>query len=194
MLLCSVSNGQYLGPSQALFNSPIQRRLTMISSSQKASYSFERKYLIIPVIVLLSTIISCTIIRKAINSTQVSSVIPADVSKKPLAAQLKPAAPQIKKPKASSTSHPKPNNTIKHTRVEFSGKNSSSPRKNGKNDGNLSPEEIRRIKNGNSIDGASKKGYSKRYSIKPRIRSEISKESAIKRSHKQDGNPGGKSR
>jgi len=192
MLLRSVNNGQYLSPSQAFFNSSVQRRLTMISSSQKTGYSFERKYLIIPILILLSTILSCTITRKMMNATQMYSMKPSDVPEKPLTAQLKPAAPEIEKPKTSSTSHPKPSTTKKDTKVEFTHlkfpeKNSSPPGKNDKSDGALSPGEIIGIKSGNSSDGAGKKEYSERYSTKPRVSSEKSKESTIKRSFKEEG-------
>ena len=68
MLLRSVNNGQYLSPSQAFFNSSVQRRLTMISSSQKTGCSSERKYLIVPILILLSTTLSCTITLKKTNA------------------------------------------------------------------------------------------------------------------------------
>jgi hypothetical protein len=91
----------------------------MISSSQKTGYSFERKYLIIPILILLSSILSFTITRKKISATKISFIEATDVPEKPLTTQLKPAARQIEKPKTRFISHPKPMSTKKDTKVEF---------------------------------------------------------------------------
>jgi hypothetical protein len=58
MLLSAHNEGRYLSPSHSLFNSSIKRRLIMISSSKKASFSYIRKIMVLPVALLLLSLFS----------------------------------------------------------------------------------------------------------------------------------------
>lgn len=59
MLLQAYEEGRYLDPSHRFFQSPIKRRLVMISSSQRSSRYFFRKLLAIPAL-LAVIVLSCS--------------------------------------------------------------------------------------------------------------------------------------
>ena len=63
MLLQSHNEGRYLNPSHPFFHSPIKRRLIMITSSKKTSYSYLRRVLILPLIVLVIMLFSLSVVK-----------------------------------------------------------------------------------------------------------------------------------
>jgi beta-lactamase regulating signal transducer with metallopeptidase domain len=60
MLLQSVNEGQWLAPVQGFFQSPIKRRLVMISGSQNDRFRRLRMFLIVPVVVAATLSVACT--------------------------------------------------------------------------------------------------------------------------------------
>jgi hypothetical protein len=61
MLLRSHNNGRYLDPSHYFFHSPVIRRLKMVTASGNIPYRHARKFLALPLIVLLLVLFSCKV-------------------------------------------------------------------------------------------------------------------------------------
>ena len=61
MLLQSHNNGRYLDPSHYFFHSPVIRRLNMVAASKNIPYRHARKFLALPLIVLLLVLFSCKV-------------------------------------------------------------------------------------------------------------------------------------
>jgi hypothetical protein len=68
MLLQAHNGGSYLEPSHSFNNSPVKRRLLMLTTSAQTQYSYWRRIMILPVIVLVFAIFSFTVIKGQINS------------------------------------------------------------------------------------------------------------------------------
>ena len=60
MLLQSVNEGRWLEPVQGFFQSPIKRRLVMISSGQRSRFRRLRMLLVVPVILAATLFVACT--------------------------------------------------------------------------------------------------------------------------------------
>jgi len=60
MLLQTHNNGRYLVPEHQFFSSPVKRRLIMLKTSNKTSYSFARRMLVLPLIACTILIFSFT--------------------------------------------------------------------------------------------------------------------------------------
>jgi hypothetical protein len=198
MLLCSVNNGRYLEPSNPFFNSSVQRRLNMIICSQKPGHSFARRFLILPSLIVVVGLLSCTVRQKTTNITGSFPTKRQTVAKKPsTTGPVKPGNIYNSKTKTKNSIYSRKASPKKQATVEFAQlitpeKSSSPPDNKRKYEGNLSPDDIRTIKNGNSRNRESQKGYSQQYSPKPGTFSETTKESVVEKSSKEDGYPGKK--
>jgi len=60
MLLQSVNEGQWLEPVQGFFQSPIKRRLVMISKDQRSRFRRLRMILVLPVVLAATLSVACT--------------------------------------------------------------------------------------------------------------------------------------
>ncbi|HXB08956.1 MAG TPA: M56 family metallopeptidase [Puia sp.] len=60
MLLQSVNEGQWLEPVQGFFQSPIKRRLEMISQFRRSRFRLLRMVLVVPVILAATLFVACT--------------------------------------------------------------------------------------------------------------------------------------
>ena len=60
MLLQSHNEGRYLDPSNSFFQSPIKRRIAMLTKLENQSYSFLRRTMVLPVIVCTLLGIACS--------------------------------------------------------------------------------------------------------------------------------------
>ncbi|SEM45837.1 Signal transducer regulating beta-lactamase production, contains metallopeptidase domain [Chitinophaga rupis] len=58
MLLQSHNGGRYLSPEHQFFHSPIKRRLIMLTTSAKTSYSYARRVLALPVAAIIAVLFS----------------------------------------------------------------------------------------------------------------------------------------
>lgn len=61
MLLQSHNGGRYLGPEHQFFQSPIKRRLIMLTTSTKTPYSYARRVLALPVVAVTVALFSVTV-------------------------------------------------------------------------------------------------------------------------------------
>jgi hypothetical protein len=60
MLLQSVNEGRWMEPVQGFFQSPIKRRLVMISNFQKSRFRLLRMTLVVPVVLAATVFVACT--------------------------------------------------------------------------------------------------------------------------------------
>lgn len=63
MLLQSHNEGRYLNPSHSFFNSSIKRRIIMLTTSNNASYSYLRRVSALPILVLVTFLVSFKIVN-----------------------------------------------------------------------------------------------------------------------------------
>ena len=61
MLLQSYNEGRYLNPEHQFFHSPVKRRLMMLTTSAKTSYSYARKVLALPLVAVIAVLFSVTL-------------------------------------------------------------------------------------------------------------------------------------
>jgi len=60
MLLQSMNEGRFLEPAQGFFQSPIKRRLVMLSNSRVSRFRVVRQTLVMPVVMLVTLLVSCS--------------------------------------------------------------------------------------------------------------------------------------
>ena len=69
MLLQSHNEGRYLDPMHTFFQSPIKRRLIMITTSKRTTYSYIRRVLVLPITMLAFAMFSFTVSKAQSNSS-----------------------------------------------------------------------------------------------------------------------------
>ena len=72
MLLATYDHQQYSNASQSFFYSSIKRRLNMLTSSKKTSYSYLRRILILPVSMGMLFLLSFTLAHNSVTTVSVS--------------------------------------------------------------------------------------------------------------------------
>jgi len=60
MLLHSMNEGRFLEPAQGFFQSPIKRRLVMLSNARVSRFRVLRQTLVLPVIMIVTLLVSCS--------------------------------------------------------------------------------------------------------------------------------------
>jgi len=82
MLLQSHNGGRYLDPSHTFFQSPIKRRLFMITNFQKTPFSYQRRLLALPVVVLVTILFSFSIAKGQSSPPSKTEAEKAETQKK----------------------------------------------------------------------------------------------------------------
>ncbi|HLZ89469.1 MAG TPA: M56 family metallopeptidase [Puia sp.] len=74
MLLQSMDAGRFLEPAQGFFQSPIKRRLFMMSNNRRSRFCLLRKALVLPVVMVVTVFVSCTKERAPLVADRVDEI------------------------------------------------------------------------------------------------------------------------
>ena len=73
LLLRGHNGGRYLDPSHTFFHSPIKRRLTMITNNRSTTFSWWRRLLALPMVMLVAALFSFSLVNAQVDSAKIAA-------------------------------------------------------------------------------------------------------------------------
>jgi hypothetical protein len=73
LLLRGHNGGSYLNPSHTFFHSPIKRRLTMITNNRSTTFSWWRRLLALPMVMLVAALFSFSLVNAQADSAKIAA-------------------------------------------------------------------------------------------------------------------------